>query len=253
MSNKIPGIYNICDRWCERCIYQSKCVLFEREEEAEHQDDEQGIENFSDSAMQQLGDAFSDLNDLLNDFCASEENINNLSPNLKDNKPEVTDDKYEDLRVESKKLTSAAFTLIDEIIDRIDADEMDFVRGALVKNQKQAEKLALDVTAAIDVLKWHSTFIHSKVLRIIMELSDAEFDNVTLTFDGKTYLATKLTARLLYTALLELQEALLTIYNGTTLGTVLIPEMVQGVEKIIEMVKDFNPGIEDFKRPYFDN
>jgi hypothetical protein len=27
-DNDIPGIYNFCDRWCERCGFQDRCLLF---------------------------------------------------------------------------------------------------------------------------------------------------------------------------------------------------------------------------------
>ena len=29
----IPGIYNYCDRWCERCAFTSHCLTFLTEEE----------------------------------------------------------------------------------------------------------------------------------------------------------------------------------------------------------------------------
>ena len=29
----IPGIYNYCDRWCERCTFTSRCLTFLTEEE----------------------------------------------------------------------------------------------------------------------------------------------------------------------------------------------------------------------------
>ncbi len=29
--NNIPGIYNYCDRWCERCKFTSRCAVYERE------------------------------------------------------------------------------------------------------------------------------------------------------------------------------------------------------------------------------
>ena len=32
-SNHIPGIYNYCDRWCERCQFTSRCLNFEMSEE----------------------------------------------------------------------------------------------------------------------------------------------------------------------------------------------------------------------------
>jgi hypothetical protein len=31
--NHIPGIYNYCDRWCERCAFTSRCLNFEMSEE----------------------------------------------------------------------------------------------------------------------------------------------------------------------------------------------------------------------------
>ena len=32
-STHIPGIYNYCDRWCERCPFTSRCLNFEMSEE----------------------------------------------------------------------------------------------------------------------------------------------------------------------------------------------------------------------------
>ena len=32
-SNYIPGIYNYCVRWCERCPFTSRCLNFEMSEE----------------------------------------------------------------------------------------------------------------------------------------------------------------------------------------------------------------------------
>ena len=36
----IPGIYNYCDRWCERCIYTDRCMNFEMGKEIEREIDE---------------------------------------------------------------------------------------------------------------------------------------------------------------------------------------------------------------------
>ena len=30
-KSHIPGIYNYCDRWCERCKFTSQCLLFTNE------------------------------------------------------------------------------------------------------------------------------------------------------------------------------------------------------------------------------
>ena len=33
MHENISGIYNYCDRWCEKCSYTNRCLLFKREAE----------------------------------------------------------------------------------------------------------------------------------------------------------------------------------------------------------------------------
>jgi hypothetical protein len=40
-TDHIPGIYNYCDRWCERCAFTARCLVFDRErqyfgDKAEH-------------------------------------------------------------------------------------------------------------------------------------------------------------------------------------------------------------------------
>lgn len=34
LKSNIEGIYNYCDRWCERCKYTDRCLSFQREREA---------------------------------------------------------------------------------------------------------------------------------------------------------------------------------------------------------------------------
>src|SRR5688500_4274409 len=35
MADKnIPGIYNYCDRWCERCYFTERCAVYEDEDNA---------------------------------------------------------------------------------------------------------------------------------------------------------------------------------------------------------------------------
>lgn len=36
----IDGLYNYCDRWCERCLLTARCRVFAFEEQRKHTDDE---------------------------------------------------------------------------------------------------------------------------------------------------------------------------------------------------------------------
>ncbi len=254
MSDKIPGIYNICDRWCERCFYQDKCLLFEREEETEKLLKEKGIDDPEEKLTEQLSSTFNEVSNMLQDFLDKEGiDLNELIDEMADLVNEEPDESaFEEVKNEAENLMGMAFKARKEINDVLQKEDQDFIRNIRLKNKAEAEKLSLDVTAAINIMNWHSTFINSKVHRMAMEMSDPEFDEVTMTFEGKEYSAKLLTAKLLYVCLVEMQEALLTIYNATTLATDYMSDMVLSVEKIIIQVKHFSPGIEDYKRPYFD-
>src|SRR5204863_4417350 len=39
-QNFISGIYNYCDRWCERCPFTSRCLVYASEKEDEENDPE---------------------------------------------------------------------------------------------------------------------------------------------------------------------------------------------------------------------
>src|SRR5436309_15735657 len=41
----IPGIYNYCDRWCERCPLTSRCLVYATEQEDDVSPESQDIHN----------------------------------------------------------------------------------------------------------------------------------------------------------------------------------------------------------------
>ncbi len=57
----IPGIYNYCDRWCERCAYTGRCLNFVHGEimAAELEEDDE-----SEALAEQLGELLQDAVDL---------------------------------------------------------------------------------------------------------------------------------------------------------------------------------------------
>lgn len=49
----IPGIFNYCDRWCERCDFSSKCSVYAREEQRDKTND-----NNPDAFIEQVSENF---------------------------------------------------------------------------------------------------------------------------------------------------------------------------------------------------
>ncbi|MCF8083571.1 MAG: hypothetical protein K9M96_10775 [Deltaproteobacteria bacterium] len=60
----IPGIYNYCDRWCERCPFTSRCLNCELDEGAHLNELEADSEAFWNTIMESLETAFELIRDM---------------------------------------------------------------------------------------------------------------------------------------------------------------------------------------------
>ncbi len=73
MHENISGIYNYCDRWCEKCSYTNRCLLFKQEAEREIKHilrDEN--KNDPDILAKDLADDFKEAFDHINKFMDEE-------------------------------------------------------------------------------------------------------------------------------------------------------------------------------------
>lgn len=74
MHENIYGIYNYCDRWCEKCSYTHRCLLFKQEAEMEIKhilkDDDK---NDSDVLAKDIVDSFQEVFEQVNQFMAEED------------------------------------------------------------------------------------------------------------------------------------------------------------------------------------
>ena len=63
--NNIPGIYNYCDAWCERCLFTSRCLTFKMNKrfEEEYKQEEREKENVE--FWDQVNEAIEDVQDLM--------------------------------------------------------------------------------------------------------------------------------------------------------------------------------------------
>ena len=65
--NHIKGIYNYCDRWCERCPLTSRCLLFATEKEDETADDPETHDIQNEKFWQKLHESFQLTMELIQD------------------------------------------------------------------------------------------------------------------------------------------------------------------------------------------
>lgn len=65
--NHIIGIYNYCDRWCERCTYTSKCLTYAMEQEDPLKDDPEANDMKNKKFWNRISDSFQLTMEMLRD------------------------------------------------------------------------------------------------------------------------------------------------------------------------------------------
>lgn len=63
--NNIPGIYNYCDGWCERCTFTSKCLNFKTRAVFEEEIEKEKREEENKAFWNEVDEALDDVKDLL--------------------------------------------------------------------------------------------------------------------------------------------------------------------------------------------
>ena len=163
--NLIPGIYNYCDRWCERCSFTDRCLNYESNEERFSKQDN---ENF----WEEIHDVFQETKDLL-EYIAEQEGID-LDNLPVDHEWEEKRKKQEDHarnHVLSKAAEKYADT-VDQWFER-NAKVFEEKEAALNNNhslgiqQKESEKQALQITDSLEVIRWYQLQIYVKLMRAL--------------------------------------------------------------------------------------
>src|SRR6266550_5370152 len=99
--NFISGIYNYCDRWCERCPFTSRCLVYASEKEDEENDPESRDINNA-AFWQKLTSIFEQTREMITDW-AKENGVDlealDTEAAMKEHDRELKDAKTHDLTV----------------------------------------------------------------------------------------------------------------------------------------------------------
>ncbi|MBE0638840.1 MAG: hypothetical protein IH598_09995 [Bacteroidales bacterium] len=239
----ITGIFNYCDRWCERCDFTTRCRSFAMELELQKEFEEEALED------ENLA------NDLLEDF------NENQDDNISDENPYTLPDdlfKFDELD-ESDPDSRKDFFSVYQKTERhplsVLSDEYSQDAGAwLYKHHTEFEKNLIrwlasghadKISEAFNVLMWYHLFIHIKLKRAINGYYELEnFDDVEYDMNG--------TAKV---ALISVDRSLdawrtLKLYFKT--GATTIDEFRGQLENIRLMTEEMFPEARHFIRPGLD-
>jgi hypothetical protein len=189
-TNHIAGIYNYCDRWCERCPFTSRCLNFEMS--AEKFGDLENVDITNEIFWQKLGETFSETLSMLKEM-AAEKGIDLDSIELDDD-----DDfkrRFEDPSVVHliSHMAKSYICMVDEWFDSnvyILNDDHPTLRTQTAHNSTESEPDEETITLidSVEVIRWYQHQMYVKLQRALHsahdEASGDDWDDYPKDSDG---------------------------------------------------------------------
>ena len=165
----IPGIYNYCDRWCERCPFTSRCMTFKLSEEKFGDPESQDINNAV--FWEKLSETLNDALDLLKEM-AEEKGIDLDSIVAESDDKNRFYDKDNNVVHMLLHMSKSYIAMVDQWFEPYDhlksqwADdpEMD---SFVDSTSSPSEEDTVAFRDAVEVVRWYQLQIHVKLRRAL--------------------------------------------------------------------------------------
>jgi len=251
----ISGIYNYCDRWCERCPMTSRCLLF-ISMEAEDEDDANMPDINQEAFWNKIHNSFSLAFGLLEKF-AKENDINlEVSPEeeeafAKEHEARISTAKNSpvtQLAESYMKLGKAWLDHCHESLVKKDAELQQAIQLGLPGRQPQQE--ASVIQDAIEVISYYLFQICVKMMRALSgRQEDDELEEEGEVFPKDSDGSAKV-ALIGINNSIKAWETLLTHFQEQEEA---ILEILAVLERLVRMIESELPGARPFVRPGFDD
>jgi hypothetical protein len=243
----ILGIYNYCDRWCEKCDFSTKCLVFSKEVE-----NKTSIES-DDQIWDNISNELKDTLDILKDILEEEGiNIDEILNGDNDKDVEEYNKKHEDAKNSDYCILSEKYhKQVDELLKKI--REKLSLKQDIVNKQidlgidiKEFETFFDNIDCFIEIVTYYQFFIYIKLLRateekyLVKELEELHLHH----FNG--------TAKI---ALIAIQKSIDSWRNLLSMIPELQDEIIDILailQKILKKAENEFPGARNFIRPGFD-
>ena len=160
----ISGIYNYCDRWCERCPFTARCLVYatkKADDDANPEVDDIGNAKF----WSRLESIFEEAHEMILEW-AEEAGVDmeavEAEAALADRRQQREDAKQHELSLSARRYAEMVqrwFTKEFAVEEQVHDDT-----AGKSKNMEDD----IDVTDAIEVIRWYQFFVAAKVFRALM-------------------------------------------------------------------------------------
>jgi hypothetical protein len=179
----ISGIYNYCDRWCERCPFTSRCLVYATEKADETFGDPDINDINNAKFWSRLESMFREVREMVVEWAAEEgvdlQTIESEAA-LKEHEQQKQDAKEHQLSLSARRYAQSVQLWFQEEF-AVEQNVHDDTTG----KSKSAED-NIDISDAVEVIRWYQFFIAAKMFRALMgfehEVADDELaDNDIFT------------------------------------------------------------------------
>jgi len=165
--NFIPGIYSYCDRWCERCPFTLRCMVYAMEKEAFPDQLSRDIHN--KEFWRKIHESMKLTKDLLQEMADSQGIDLNLVDSEEIARERRTDREKAKQTVEARsarrysKMVNEWFKIHERLFNaKNDTLSMEHRLGI-----KEPELTVVNILEAIDVIRWYQDQIWVKLMRAL--------------------------------------------------------------------------------------
>lgn len=182
--NLISGIYNYCDRWCERCPFSSRCLVYLTEREDD--DGDPASRDITNAVFwKKLASIFEQTQEMLTTW--AEENGVSLSPKeIASAAKQNETSRAEALDHPLSKSAQAYAKAVSKWFEKIPS-ELDVISDTLEDSETSNSEDSDDELDAEGVIRWYQFFIAAKIARgLISRVHEQEYeaDANSLDSDG---------------------------------------------------------------------
>src|ERR1043166_3465974 len=180
----ISGIYNYCDRWCERCSFSSRCFLYATEQADADFDDPEVRDITNEKFWNKLRSIFQSTAEMISEW-AAEAGIDLESIESGKDMAEYRREIDEIEQMELSQAASKYATSVEHWFRELATEDnvYDDTTG-----KSQSDEIDFTVSDAVDVIRWYQFFIAVKIMRALSgsdRANDEAFDDAEedLSFD----------------------------------------------------------------------
>jgi len=173
----ISGIYNYCDRWCERCPFTTRCLVYATEKEDDDDPESRDITNAK--FWTRLEKIFQEAHEMIQEWAEEAgvvlETIETEAA-LADHEQQRHDAKQHELSLSARRYAEMVQRWFEEEF-AVEQNVHDDTTG-----KSKSTEDDIDVSDAIEVIRWYQFFVAAKVFRALMA-RDRPVIDVELTSD----------------------------------------------------------------------